>query len=374
MGDPTAASIIANSNNQFAFDMYNEVNNGDENVFFSPWSAGSALAMTYEGSNGITRNEIASVLHLTTDINQTRSGYQYLNSILNHNSNVQISNANAIWVQQDYVLRNEYVNALNEYYSAEATNLDFANNPDNSRSTINDWVEQRTSGKITNLLPPNSITPLTRLVITNAIYFKGNWATQFKLENTHDTQFKLNNGGNTTVNMMAGTEKWNYTEDEDVQVLELPYEGNTVSMIILLPKNNIRALEQELNAGRFENWMNSLNEEEISAQIPKFKLETGYSLNEPLMDLGMESAFTSNADFSDMDGTKSLSISQVIHKAYCAVDEEGTEAAAATAIVMEKAASVENKVFIADHPFVFAIVEKETGSILFLGKVMEPNY
>jgi len=241
-----------------------------------------------------------------------------------------------------------------------------------SRKIINTWVEEQTNNKIKDLIPQGMITPLTRLVLTNAIYFKGTWAIQFDPTDTKKQDFRVNSEKTVQADMMSLTEEeFNYTETDDLQILELPYKGDELSMLILLPKENLNKIELTLE--NLEQWRSSLRERELNIYIPKFKFETKYFMSKDLKEMGMPTAFGEGADFSGMTGDKKLFISQVIHQAFVEVNEEGTEAAAATALTMVESAVTKPTLFKADHPFIFIIQQKETGNILFIGRVNDPT-
>ena len=373
---------VVDTSNQFAFDLYSEYKLKEGNIFFSPYSISTALAITFEGARGQTADEMRTVFHFPKDENARKLGYSGLLEKINaENENYKLSTANALWAQENYKFLDEYLNSVEKYYSGGVTNLDFVNETESSRITINDWVEDQTNDKIKDLIPRGLITPLTRLVLTNAIYFKGDWLKQFNEDETRDENFRISSNETKKVPMMRRTDeeaKFNFTENEDLQILELPYSGEKLSMLILLPKNDdLEYLENNLTLENLEKWKRDLREERVKVFIPKFKFETKYLMAEDLKKMGMPTAFSMAADFSGMTEERDLFISAVVHQAFVEVNEEGTEAAAATAVIMTfKSISIESKsipIFRADHPFVFLIQEKETGSILFLGRVSEPG-
>ena len=376
---------VVEASNQFALDLYSALaaENPDGNLFFSPWSISSALAITYEGARGTTADEIRSVFHFPADDFTRWNGYKEITEGLNDgNSGFTLETANALWAEETYPLLPSYLTTADRYYSAHVTNLDFLNNPEESRETINQWVEERTRNRIRNLLPAGSIDASTTLVITNAIYFKGTWATQFKPENTAEEAFMVSPTTSVEVPMMkrtdAGANYW-YTETGTLQVLGMPYAhqgGRELSMLVILPKDNdLSAAEQSLDAGKLTELRNSLVYERVMVYFPRFKLETGYQMRDTLSGMGMPSVFMpGEANLSGMDGTKDLYVSEVFHKAYVEVNEEGTEAAAATAVPVSRGlAEVTIPVFRADHPFIFIIQDSENGNILFMGRVIDPR-
>ncbi|MFC1690749.1 serpin family protein [Nanoarchaeota archaeon] len=375
---PETAQSVVQANNQYAFELYSQIKKESaENIFYSPFSISTALAMTYEGAKGQTAEEMQNVFHFPIDDLTRRSGYaKVINQINKKDKKYKLHTANALWAEQNYQFLPEYINVNKQYYGGEITNLDFKNNPSGSKDIINKWVEDQTNNKIKNIL--SSLSPLTRLVLTNAIYFKGKWDVEFEESRTKKQDFEITADNTIKVDMMnlAGEDaEFPYTEDDDFQILELPYKGKEVSMVIMLPKeNNISKLDK-IDAEKLSEWRNSLREQQIILSMPKFKFETKYSMGKTLSDMGMPTAFSKDADFSGMDGTKLLMIDQVIHQAFVEVNEEGTEAAAATAVIMIKEAVSMDRpiIFNADHPFMFIIHEKETGTILFMGRVVDPR-
>jgi len=272
----------------------------------------------------------------------------------------------------------------NDTYGAKATNLDFITKPEDSRITINQWIEDQTNNKIRDLIPAGSIDSLTRLVITNAVYFKGTWERQFNENETSSQDFRTSDGTILSVAMMQRTDEnatYGYTENEDLQVLRMPYEsdsGKHLSMVVLLPRDgDLAALEGSLSAGSLEELEQNLTTRRVMVYFPKFTMETKYSLPATLSAMGMPTAFSPSADLSGMDGTRNLYIGDVIHQAFVDVNEEGTEAAAATAVVVQRAMVPMGQppipVFRADHPFLFLIQEDESGLILFIGRVEHPE-
>jgi len=366
-------SSLVDSLNDFSFNFYQKISNdSNENIFFSPYSIFVALSMAYEGASGNTATEMQSILNILQNDSATRGSFGRLYNLLNQKQDgYTISTANAFWAQQNYQFLPEYISILKSYYVAEANELDFSKNVE-AAETINAWIEQQTNYKIKDMIDSGALSDLTRLVLTNAIYFKGLWENQFDPEDTFETDFKTTSDETVKANMMSLSDiEFNYAETNDLQILKLPYKGKDLSMIIILPKeNNVSIAESALSSVNLANWNSSLREIEIEVNIPKFKFETEYNLNDILTDMGMTDAFTGAADFSGMDGTKSLFISDVLHKAFVEVDEKGTEAAAATAVIV--AMSAVTNMFNADHPFVFLIQHEETGAILFMGKVMNP--
>jgi len=370
---------VINANNQFAFEMYSKLKKDNENLFFSPYSLSSALAMTYEGVKGKTAEEIQKVFHFPVDDNTRRSGYATIyNQINTTNSKYKFSIANALWIQNDYKILDEYINTIKNYYFGIATNLDFANKVEASRLTINKWVEDQTNNKIKNLFPAGTLDSTTRLVLTNAVYFKGSWVKPFKKDQTTDEDFSTFSGS-IKVPMMQMTDseaKFNYVENDTLQALEMPYEGDKLSMVIILPKSkDLTSFEDGLSLKLITDLKNQMLNNRVDIFIPKFTFDTKYDMEETLGKMGMTNAFSSSADFSGLDGTKNLYIQKVIHQAFVDVNEEGTEAAAATGVAIALTSFMppeEIPVFRANHPFIFIIQDKTNSNILFIGKVVNP--
>lgn len=377
---PTAPTVSAN--NQFSLELYSNLQEKEEgNVFFSPYSISTALAMAYEGARGRTADEIKSVFHFPGDDSVRRLAFATVYNRLNKkDANYKLDTANALWVQQDYKLLDNYTETIEGYYDGKATNVDFNGATEQTRQTINSWVENKTNDKIKDLFPQGSLGKSTRLALTNAIYFKGTWVKQFNKNDTRDEDFRVRRDKTVKAPMMKRTDKnarFNYAETDGLQILEMPYEGEKLSMLVLLPKNDdLKHLEDSLTLERLNEWKTQLKGQSVEVFVPKFTFTTRYSLNENLKELGMPMAFSDAADFSGIDGTRSLSIQIVVHQAFIDVNEEGTEAAAATGVTfgptaMPPPASV--PIFRADHPFIFIIQERETGNILFFGRVIDPT-
>jgi len=370
------------ANNKFTFDIYSKLTEKGKNVFLSPLSISSAFAMVYEGALGKTADEIQSVFHFPKDKNILRTSFASINNNINQSSNYyKLSIANALWAQKDFPFLNSYFSTIDQYYGGKVTNLDFINKTEEARQTINKWVEDKTNNKIQEILSKGVLTDATRLVLTNAIYFKGQWEKSFDKKLTTEQNFKVNTNTNVKVQMMQRTDKdsvFKYGETENLQMLEMPYTGNKISMLVLLPKDNdILSLEKSLSVEKMNEWENVLDEKRVDVFLPKFKFDTKYSLVKTLDEMGMPTSFTDDADFSGMDGKKDLSISDVIHQAFVDVNEEGTEAAAATVVVVGLTSVGPGRpsipVFRADHPFLFVIQDVTNGNILFIGKVENPT-
>jgi len=383
-----STDAVAEANTKFAYDLYHTLKSdeqyADENIFFSPYSISTALALTYEGAKGTTADEIRSVFHFPENDAVRQNGYRDLISDLNSpDAAYSLNTANALWAEKTYKFLPAYTKTAEQSYAAEVRNMDFLTAPDASRQTINQWVESQTKDRIQNILPEGAISPLTRLVITNAIYFKGTWALEFDKNETHSAEFRNERGASVTADMMYRNDKnarYGYAETDGMQLLRMPYKhesGKALSMLVLLPKDGkITTAETALGTKGLDDAVASMQTKQVEVSFPKFTLETTYSLSNTLRDMGMSTAFGSGADLSGMDGTHNLFISSVTHKAFVDVNEEGTEAAAATAVgVSLSSMPVEEivPVFRADHPFVFQITDDETGMLLFMGRVADPT-
>ena len=376
MATQEGISSAADGSNQFAVDFYLEIKDSGENIFFSPFSISTAFAMAYEGAKGNTSRQMEDVFYFEDDYIERTASYAAIHNIINAKSKkYELHTANALWAEQNYTFLENYTSTIRNYYGGNTTNMDFINNAEQSRQEINRWVEEKTKEKIKDLLPAGSINYLTRLVLTNAIYFKGEWVKKFDKDDTKDMPFKVDSETEVTVPMMklsGENARFNYAETENMQILEMMYDGGNLSMLVLLPRENLDEIEPELSAENLAKWKSMMRERKIDVYFPKFRLETEYSLPGTLQDMGMTDAFSwPEADFSGMDGGRNLFISGAFHKAFIEVNEEGTEAAAATAIVMTMGMAFPNE-FRADHPFIFIIQEKTTGSILFMGRMSNP--
>lgn len=366
--------------NRFALDMYRELAKEKGNVFFSPWSLNYALAMTYEGARGKTREEMISVLHFSADESARRRSFSLIDNMINApDSGYALHSANALWVEKSFPLEEEYTDLLEWTYHARATNLDFINASEKSRRIINSWVEEKTLGKIMELIPPDVIDDLTRLIITNAIYFKGRWRLEFDRKLTAKEDFITGEGRTVAVPMMRRLDdnaSFGYFELGELQILQMPYVGEKLSLTILLPgKNDLSLLESSLDMETLSLWMMRLVKTRVNIYIPKFNLQADYLLNESLEKMGMPTAF-GEADFTGMNAAlgQMLYIRYVFHQACVEVNEEGTEAAAATAVVIKlRCLPPKPPVFRADRPFIFMITDDQTGLILFLGRVNDPG-
>ena len=380
---PDLAELV-DGNSAFAFELYQQLKLEGGNIFYSPYSISAALAMTYAGARGETEEQMADTLHFTLPQERLHPAFNELDLELarrgegaegKDDKGFRLNVVNAIWGQQDYEFLSAFLDTLAENYGAGLRVLDFAGAPEESRVTINDWVSEQTEGRIEDLIPQGVIDPLTRLVLTNAIHFNAAWAYPFEESLTQDGPFYLLDGDQVTMPMMRQTESFGYAAGQGYQAVELPYDGRELSMVILLPEaGQLESFEAMLDAGQVESIVNDLAYQQVALSIPKFEFESGFRLVDALAAMGMPAAFSDQADFSGMTGDRDMFIGDVIHKAFVAVDEAGTEAAAATAVVMKEMAIAEEPVeFTVDHPFIFLIRDVETGAILFVGRVVDPS-
>jgi len=367
------------ANNKFSLDLYSkliEKEYNQENLFFSPYSIFTAFAMAYNGADGNTAKQIKDVFYFPED-NVLKSNSAAIYTNLNKkDKEYELRTGNALWTQKDYKFLDEYKNNIEKYFGGKAADLDFINDTENSRLTINGFIEDQTNNKIKEIIPSGVLSSMTRLVITNAIYFKGDWEYEFDKQETRVLDFKINPTRTSKVPtmVMAPKEKdFNYLDNEDLQILELPYKDNEVSMLILLPKNDLVSLESNLTLEKLDSWKNEMKGTSLTnIHIPKFELDIKYTnIAKDFQEMGIIDAFTPYADFSKMNGLQDLYISNVIHQAYIKVDEKGTEAAA-TSIGINGEGIADELTFIADHPFIFIIQEKQTGQILFMGRIINP--
>ena len=380
---PSDLADLVNGNSAFAFDLYQALAEKDGNLFCSPYSISLALAMTYAGARGETEQQMADALHFILSQDHLHPTFNALDLELarrgesakgKDSEGFRLNIVNAIWGQEGYKFLSEFLDALAENYGAGLRPLDFVNAPEESRVAINDWVSEQTEGRIEDLIPKGILDALTRLVLTNAIYFNAAWSEPFEPELTGDGTFHLLDGSEVTAPMTQQTESFGYAEGEGYQAIELPYDGHELSMVILLPEmGGFETFEGSLDAERVAAIVKELAHKRVALTMPKFEFESSFSLKDTLAAMGMAVAFSGGADFSGMTGNRDLFIAEVIHKAFVSVDEAGTEAAAATAVIMPLAAMPQEPVEVTvDRPFVFLIRDIETGSILFVGRVVNP--
>ena len=376
----SAEAEAVKGNNAFALGLYGQLRSQPGNLFFSPESISTAFAMAYAGARGQTATSMAHVFHFTLPPDQLHPAMGKLLFQMNEKSpNYQLSVANALWAQQNQNFQQDYLKLVEANYAAGFHQVNFLLAPETARTTINQWIEAQTNNKIQNLVPPGTITPLTRLVLTNAIYFKGDWLDPFDKSATAVADFHVSPVQIVKAPLMHQTGSFNFLDGGTFQALELPYKGNALSMVVLLPNDvaGLSALEHSLSADALTGWIARLRSApRVIVTLPRFTMTQQFELSRTLAAMGMPQAFNSAADFSGMDGTRDFSISAAIHKAFIDVNETGTEAAAATSIIMRATAMrVEPPpiVFNANHPFLFLILDTRSGSILFFGRVVDPT-
>lgn len=375
---------LVQGNSEFALGLYGALFDKEANLFYSPYSISLALAMTYAGARGDTEREMARALRFTLPQEQLHPAFSALDQALasrgqqikkEQGERFRLSVANALWGQQGFSFQPAFLNLLAQNYGAGLRLLDFQNAPEPARQAINRWVEEQTEDKIKDLLPEGSIDPDTRLVLSNAVYFNAGWMHPFVEGATQDGAFHLLDGNTVTVPLMRLDERLGYGEGQGYQAVELPYVGGELAMVVLLPADgNFEAFAKALDAARLSVVLQGIQRNQVTLTLPKFKYESGVQLKDALSDLGMKEAFSRTADFSGMTGRKDLYVDEVYHKAFVAVDEKGTEAAAATAVVMDlvSAPAQGPKEVRVDRPFIFLVRDVQTGSILFLGHVVNP--
>ena len=376
---------LSEGNSEFAFDLYRALAAEDGNLFYSPYSISVALAMTYAGARGETETQMADTMRFLLPQQDLHPAFNGLDIEFSKRGEgaegkdgegFRLNVVNAIWGQKDYKFLPEFLDVLAVNYGAGLRLLDFINQPEESRVTINNWVSDQTEERIKDLIPQGTIDSLTRLVLTNAIYFNAAWKYQFNENATTDGIFTLLDGSDIKVSMMGQTESFGYTTGDRYQAIELPYDGEELSMVIVLPgAGQLKEFEDSLSAELMEDILSGLEQGrgKIALTMPKFEFESSFSLVDTLAGMGMPIAFTSGADFSGMTGNNDLYIGDILHKAFVSVDESGTEAAAATAVVMELTAMPQPPLELAlDRPFIFLIRDLETESVLFVGRVENP--
>lgn len=381
---PSAAELeTVKDSNAFAVDLYAQLRSQPGNLFFSPESISTAFAMAYAGARGQTASEMQHVFHFSLPPVKLHPAMGTLLARMNGpHRGYTLRVADALWAEQDAGFLPSYLKLVQSDYSAGFHRVNFKSSPEIVRNSINQWVEEQTNHKIQNLIAPGVLTPATRLVLTNAIYFKGDWLNTFEEASTQTEQFHLSLSQFAMAPLMHRTGSYSYYDGGTFQALDLPYQGDELSMDILLPRSidGLPALEQSFTASNINNWLEKLEpESKVILTLPRFTMTQQLELNSALSALGMPQAFGGSADFSGMTGKHDFTISAAIHKAYIDVNEQGTEAAAATSIVMSATAAripfptPPPIVFRADHPFLFMIRDTRTGAILFLGRVTDPT-
>jgi serpin B len=380
----TDLTALVEGNSYFAFDLYQALKDKEGNLFYSPYSISLALAMTYAGARGETEQQMADTLRFMLAQDDLHLAFNALDIELasrgegaqgKDGEGFRLNIVNAIWGQKDYQFLTEFLDKLAENYGAGLRVLDFIGAPEESRITINEWVSDQTEERIKDLIPQGAIDSLTRLVLTNAIYFNAAWQYPFDENDTRDGTFYLLDGGEVTVPMMHQTEEFGYAEGDGYQIVELPYDGRELAMVILLPRpGQFEDFESSLDSQQVAAMLEDLAHRQVILTMPEFEFEAEFSLKKTLAAMGMPVAFSDGADFSGMTGNRELLISDVIHKSFVSVDEAGTEAAAATAVIMALTAlPIGEPVEVSlDRPFLFLIRDIDTGAMLFVGRVANP--
>lgn len=377
-----AGNPLVPGGTEFALELHRRVRGEGPNVFFSPFSISEAFAMAYVGARGETARQMAKAFHFP-EADEVPAGFRDLErrvAAIRARGKVELAIANSLWPQTGEPLLPRPLAILKDFYGAAPTPVDYRKSPEEARRTINRWVEQKTRDRIRDLLPKGSVTSGTRLTLANAIYFKGRWKVPFEKKGTRDAPFFAADGKRPSVPLMQGSPRAGYAEVEGAQVLELRYEGDDLSLVVLLPRRNdgLLALEDSLTASRLTEWIASAGRsfQAVDVFLPRFRMEAGFTLKKALAPMGMADAFDPRrADFGALSANpEGLSIDEAFHKAFVDVNEEGTEAAAATGVVMVPASIAPSRpVFRADHPFLFLIRDDATGAILFLGRVTDPT-
>jgi len=377
------ASKFALSNNAFGFDLYKQVSSEQGNLAMSPTSLLVALAMTWGGAKGATADQMKKVLHFSGTPADVMNQSGKMVSLLEGNDALKVTFANRLFGEQSYKFEAPYLAATKNAYGASLEPLDFLKNFEAARGRINGWVDGRTEKRITNLIPEGGVDDATRLVLVNAVYFLADWQTPFDKMYTRDASFSISSKDSKVVPMMHSEHGFGYAEIDGAKLLELPYKGGQMSMLLALPNqvDGLAGLESQLSADKLGDWTKGLQKKTVAVALPKFEInpQKSLSLGSALTAMGMPLAFSRAADFTAMANPENaddrLHISKVFHKAFVKVDEKGTEAAAASAVVMttEGAAAEPMARFDADHPFLFMIRDNQTGLVLFMGRVADPS-
>ena len=363
------------SNNKFGFKVFKEIvkEQTDDNIFISPMSISYALGMTFNGADGKTKEEMAQTLEFgnMTDAEINASFKALMKKLMELDPKVMMEIANSIWYRENVDFLKKFKEVNQDYFQAEIRNMDFSE-PE-TIEIINNWVSENTNGKITKVI--DEIDALAMMYLINAIYFKGSWTDEFKKERTREDNFFIANGKSILCEMMNTSERNLYFENDDFQAIELPYGKENFSMIVILPKKgkDINEFISNLNPEDWNSWLTKFSKQNGFLSLPKFKIEYNLEMNDVLKDLGMPNAFSSAADFSKMTKKQKLYISNVKHTTFVDVNEEGTEAAAVTVVEMKLTSFKPGFTMKVNRPFVFAIKEKETNSILFIGKIVNPK-
>ena len=374
-GKPEVPAVVK-GNNTFAFDLYGRLRTEKGNVFFSPYSISTALAMTYAGARGETEQEMARTLHFSLSQETLHPSFHKLMEELNGGKErpYKLVTANALWGQKGYAFLPDFTGLVKDHYDGGLRQVDFVTATEPARLAINQWVSKETHDRIKDLIPKGILTDMTRLVLTNAIYFKAGWQSTFDEKATRDADFFTGPDTKVRVKMMSQDSRFPYLKGQGFHALELPYRDKELSMVVLLPttKDGLADFEKGLTAENVNTWLSRLRAQRLQVFLPRFKVTGEFDLSKKLQEMGMARAFKPRrANFSGMDGTKNLFVQAVVHKAFVDVNEQGTEAAGATAVVINDVSLPPQ--FRADHPFVFLIRHRATGSILFVGRLSDPT-
>lgn len=381
-GDEQKALVSGNSG--FALDLYQQVRQKEGNLFYSPYSISTALAMTWAGAKGQTEADMAQALHFELGQDKLHPGFNWLDQELESRGQgaqgadgqgFRLRVVNALWGQVGYPIEATFLDTLALNYGAGMHIVDFVDQPQQSADLINGWVSDQTEGKIEKLVPVEAITPATVLILTNAIYFNAAWRDPFEPANTSDGSFALGDGSTVTVPMMHGNPEMPYVKGDGYQAVALPYDGDELSMLVVLPdQGSLDSFEASFDTAKLDEIMTGLSEHQVDITMPKFKFEYELGLKKTLETMGMEIAFKSGvADFTGINSKGQPYIQDVLHKAFIGVNEAGTEAAAATAVIIGDESAPQPASITLDHPFLFAIRDNATGSLLFVGRVADPT-
>lgn len=376
-------SELVKGNTGFALSLYQQLRTEPGNLFYSPFSISEALAMTWAGARADTATQMATALQFTLPQEQLHPAFNSLDTaLMSRGKNAKATDgkgfrlniANALWGQTSFPFAEPFLDTLAINYGAGMHVVDFEGAPEPSRELINQWVADRTEDKIKDLLPKGSVSSDTRLVLTNAIYFNAAWLNPFEKSKTKDADFKKVDGSTISVPTLFGSQETDYGSGAGWAAVSLPYDGNELSMILVLPEaGTLDAFEASLTADTLDGIAKSLGNHQVVMSLPKFKFSSSFGLVEQLSALGMADAFSDKADFTGITDKGGLSISDVVHKAFVNVDEAGTEAAAATGVVVGVTSAPEPAEIHLDHPFLFFIRDNATGSVLFFGRVVDPS-
>ena len=373
----TIPQNIATANNEFAIDFYKKIYDSDENLFFSPLSMYTAFSLLYEGARENTADEIQQVFGFESNDVDRYNDTAYLLSVINRNdSHSTLELSNGLWIADWFAANDDYIEIARETYLSDVEQINFI---DEGVSKINGWAADKTHGKIKEVVTQDIMTNDTAAIIANAIYFKGTWLTEFSTDDTKKSEFKINDVDSVDADFMNIKAEFKYASLNGAQILEMPYKGDRLSMLVILPEdaNGIKQLEESISTEQIKQWKDNLTLQQVIVSMPKFETRTHYKLNTPLKELGMPTVFDLyGANLFDIGSSikGNLYVESAIHDAYVKVNEEGTEAAAVTTIIMMiESAPPQPPSFIADHPFIFIIQDDSSGTILFMGRISDPT-